>query len=192
MYSRFIFGFDTFWGAMPAGMITLFVVSYRPARLHRLAESIPWNRFLGFLNIYKCGLSFLSTPRRVSEDTKTLPYAAGQWNTVSSYEWKEFHQSTGKPRGTREGCTRWLLKPLVETEANGDSTRTNERGLSLVGLLGSPCQYKRFLSCLGWTTGPIYLVFCLYLFSPQLSRQCLGPICHLSNYSTVSPARGLA
>jgi hypothetical protein len=22
-------------------------LSYRPARLHRLAESIPWNRFLG-------------------------------------------------------------------------------------------------------------------------------------------------
>jgi hypothetical protein len=26
-------------------------LSFRPARLHRLAESIPWNRFLGFLNI---------------------------------------------------------------------------------------------------------------------------------------------
>ncbi len=25
--------------------------SYRPARLHRLAEFIPWNRFLGSLNV---------------------------------------------------------------------------------------------------------------------------------------------
>jgi hypothetical protein len=29
---------------------------YRPARLHRLAESIPRNRFLGSLNVYKYGL----------------------------------------------------------------------------------------------------------------------------------------
>jgi hypothetical protein len=26
-------------------------LSYRPAVLHRLAESIPWNRFLGFLKV---------------------------------------------------------------------------------------------------------------------------------------------
>jgi len=28
-------------------------LSYRPARLHRLAESIPWNRFLGSLKVLK-------------------------------------------------------------------------------------------------------------------------------------------
>ncbi len=28
-------------------------LSYRPARIHRLAESIPWNRFLGFLKNWK-------------------------------------------------------------------------------------------------------------------------------------------
>ena len=26
---------------------------YRPARLHRLAESIPWNRFLGSIKVKK-------------------------------------------------------------------------------------------------------------------------------------------
>jgi hypothetical protein len=26
-------------------------LSYRPARLHRLAEFIPWNRFLGSMNV---------------------------------------------------------------------------------------------------------------------------------------------
>jgi hypothetical protein len=31
-------------------------LSYRPARLHRIAESIPWNRFLGSINISKYGL----------------------------------------------------------------------------------------------------------------------------------------
>jgi hypothetical protein len=31
-------------------------LSYRPARLHRLAESIPWNRFLGSLKVLKCHL----------------------------------------------------------------------------------------------------------------------------------------
>ncbi len=39
--------------AWRAGTITLFVA---PARLQRLAESIPWNRFLGPLNVYKYGL----------------------------------------------------------------------------------------------------------------------------------------
>jgi hypothetical protein len=27
--------------------------SYQPAKQHKLAESFPWNRFLGFLNVYK-------------------------------------------------------------------------------------------------------------------------------------------
>jgi hypothetical protein len=31
-------------------------LSPRPSRLHRLAESIPWNRFLGSINVYKYGL----------------------------------------------------------------------------------------------------------------------------------------
>ncbi len=34
-------------------------LTYRPAKLHRLAESIPWNRFLGSLNVYKFGLWIL-------------------------------------------------------------------------------------------------------------------------------------
>jgi hypothetical protein len=40
----------------------------------------------------------------------------------------------------REG---WPLLS-VETEVNGDSKSTNERGPSLVGLLGFSCRYKRF------------------------------------------------
>ncbi len=35
-------------GAKNRGEIGL---SYRPARLHRLAEIIPWNRFLGSINV---------------------------------------------------------------------------------------------------------------------------------------------
>jgi hypothetical protein len=30
-------------------------LSYRPARLHRLAETIPWSHFLGFLKVKKFG-----------------------------------------------------------------------------------------------------------------------------------------
>jgi hypothetical protein len=32
-------------------------LSYRPARLHSLAELVLWNRFLGSLKVYKFGLS---------------------------------------------------------------------------------------------------------------------------------------
>ncbi len=34
-------------------------ISYRPARLHRMAKSIPWNRFLGSLKVLKYGPLFL-------------------------------------------------------------------------------------------------------------------------------------
>ncbi len=34
---------------------TIQFLSYRPVRLHRLAESIPWNRLLDSLNVYKFG-----------------------------------------------------------------------------------------------------------------------------------------
>ncbi len=39
--------------SMGAGNRVRIGLSYRPARLHRLAELIPWNRFLGSLNVYK-------------------------------------------------------------------------------------------------------------------------------------------
>jgi hypothetical protein len=31
-------------------------LSYRPARLHSVAELVPWNRFWGFLKVKKFGL----------------------------------------------------------------------------------------------------------------------------------------
>jgi hypothetical protein len=49
-----------------------------------------------------------------------------------------------KTRDTREG---WPLL-TIETEVNGDSKTTNERGPSLVGLLGLSCRYKKFFSVL--------------------------------------------
>ncbi len=38
-------------------------LTYRPGRLHRLAESSPWNRFLGSLNVWNYGLCDLNTAR---------------------------------------------------------------------------------------------------------------------------------
>ncbi len=37
-------------------------LSYRPARLHRLAELIPWNRFRGSLKVKKFRLCFIPYP----------------------------------------------------------------------------------------------------------------------------------
>jgi hypothetical protein len=34
-------------------------LSYRPTTLHRLAELMPWNRFLGSINVLKYGLQFV-------------------------------------------------------------------------------------------------------------------------------------
>jgi hypothetical protein len=45
-------------------------LSYRPARLHRLAKFIPWNRFLGSINVLKYGLCILiHTGREERENT---------------------------------------------------------------------------------------------------------------------------
>ncbi len=41
----------------PGGPVRQPYLTYRLARLHRLVESIPWNRFLGSLNVYTYGLS---------------------------------------------------------------------------------------------------------------------------------------
>ncbi len=37
----------------PGGPVQQPYLTYRHARLHRLAESIPWKRFLGFFNVFK-------------------------------------------------------------------------------------------------------------------------------------------
>jgi hypothetical protein len=56
--------------AWQAGMTTLFGV-HRPATLHRLAESIPWNRFLGTLKFFKFGLC-LSHVHIFNDETSLL------------------------------------------------------------------------------------------------------------------------
>ncbi len=42
--------------SQPGGPVHQPCLSYRPTRLHSLAESIPRNRFLGSINVYKYGL----------------------------------------------------------------------------------------------------------------------------------------
>jgi hypothetical protein len=46
----------------------------------------------------------------------------------------------------------------VNTEVNGDSMSTNERGPSLVGSLGSSCWYKRFLPALAALVGQVQTI----------------------------------
>jgi hypothetical protein len=40
--------------------------SYLPARLHRLAESLPWNRFLGFIEVSEYRLGMLTPPVHIN------------------------------------------------------------------------------------------------------------------------------
>ncbi len=76
--------------------------------------------------------------------------------------------STFGTRETREG---WPLL-TIETEVNGDSKRTNERGSFLAGSFGMSCRYKRFLFCLGCPGQPSTKYFFLtvhYIFQFLLS-----------------------
>jgi hypothetical protein len=60
-----------------------------------------------------------------------------------------FFLSVKDKRPCSERLEGWPLL-IVETEANGDSRSTNERGLSL----GLSCKYKHLLSCLGYSGRP--------------------------------------
>jgi hypothetical protein len=61
----------------------------------------------------------------------------------------------GDQRDYREG---WPLL-TVETEVNGDSESTNERGPSFVGSLGLSCRYKIFFSALAALVIPVQNIF---------------------------------
>jgi hypothetical protein len=54
---------------------------------------------------------------------------------------------------------------LIKTEVNGDSKRTNERGPSLVGLLGSSCRYMRLLFSIGSSGKPSSQIFFSSLYT---------------------------
>jgi len=49
----------------PGGSVWQPYLTYRLARIHRLAELIPWNRFLGSLNVYKFGLRLHWLPKSI-------------------------------------------------------------------------------------------------------------------------------
>ncbi len=73
------------WGARNRVRIEL---SYRPAGLQRMAELIPWNRFLGSINFYKFGLC----THRVTD-------------TISSgSEWSQSQDSVGFRSRTATGA----------------------------------------------------------------------------------------
>ncbi len=82
-------------------------------------------------------------------------------------------------RDYREG---WPLL-TVESEANGDSKSTYERGPYLIGALNSSCRYNRFLSCLGCSSRPstkYYIAslihyFALFVPITQQTRQAVMP-----------------
>ncbi len=71
------------------------------------------------------------------------------------YFWKEDILLWVQNIETREG---WPLL-TVETEVNGNSKRTYERGPSLDGSLGLSWQYKRLYSALTALVGPVQKIF---------------------------------
>ncbi len=72
------------------GPLRQIALSHRPARLHRLAEFIPWNRFLGSINVWKYRL------RNRFQEIDSVSYVfwrAGSTNRhrlAESIPWKRF------------------------------------------------------------------------------------------------------
>jgi hypothetical protein len=82
--------------SQPGGPVRRPYLLYWPARLHRLAESIPRNQFLGSLNVYKCGLRERVKVRFIGEcfyhglinykDTKTKCQL--YWCLIEFIDWR--------------------------------------------------------------------------------------------------------
>ncbi len=49
-------------------------LSYRPARLHRLVEWVPWNQFLGSLKVEKFGLRRMRYKLEICKVTEILQF----------------------------------------------------------------------------------------------------------------------
>jgi hypothetical protein len=68
---------------------------------------------------------------------------------------------------------------IIETEVNGDSTSTNERGPPL----GLSCRYKRFLPCLCCSRLPSTNIFFLYYLYTLF--QFIYPIAQQAGHAVV-------
>ncbi len=91
-------------------------LSYRPVRLHMLAELIPWNRFLGLLKVQKFGL------RLVSEEELKSDYREYQYNLNLRF-------SYGSYQGVTKRCRlSWLTNSNLVYEPN-----CRERGGEVTG-----------------------------------------------------------
>jgi hypothetical protein len=88
-----------------------------------------------------------------------------------------FHLSNHKSRDQSDYIEGWPLL-TVETEANGESRSTYERGSFLVGSR----RFKRVLSCLGLAA----------LFGPGLNLFLLLPIQHLTSFLPIAQQAGQA
>ncbi len=64
--------------------------TFKERRLHRLAELIPWNRFLGSLNVYKFGLRTVATlaltARRSNHSARSLSRICMMYLIISSLD----------------------------------------------------------------------------------------------------------
>ncbi len=80
-------------------------LSYRPARLHRLAGLIPWNRYLGPLKVWKFGLWWAGTityshsvPNPHTDCLKIPALCFSPWGEPAASRW-------------RRGASRWGSRP---------------------------------------------------------------------------------
>ncbi len=79
--------------------------SYQPARLHRLTEFIPWNRFLGSINVQKYGLRTRNF--RPTLSSATVPLRGGSENAQKREAQKE------EERGRKRGGGRMRVEKMI-------------------------------------------------------------------------------
>jgi hypothetical protein len=134
-------GFDS----QPCGPVQQPYLTCRPARLHRLAESIPRNRFLGYLNVYN-----------VSMNSKTRVYILSNLSLLS-----QLIQRNRQPLVKKVSARNRLHRGAYATYATSlqriclrQCVQTSEKGrVAVWESTGSIFRY----SCWGGVEGATYL-----------------------------------
>ncbi len=76
--------------SLPGSPVRQPILSYRPARLHRLAESIPRYRFQGSISVYKYGLRLHGRTILVCRDSKPYTQKISSWKSLLLILWATY------------------------------------------------------------------------------------------------------
>ncbi len=103
-------------------------LTYRPARLHRLVESFPWNRFLGSTKVNKFGLWL--TPEEAASTAKTPRGASQQGSSPPAVKAANSESGSWSRNRSWSRSRNWSRNAVGE-RAKGDENSEDDKNLHI-------------------------------------------------------------